>query len=526
MISEVQPGDCLSPNISSEDNLKESATKQLDTKFTPKSLQQYFIDNQIFPNLSCVDTDEEESTLDDPKSLRLENKSLSSETLCINNYGCPKNNAESVSISVANRSSFYSSAAKQHAQNKTLVSHQSAKIDMARMYEMVQDITKCNFGRNAPSKSDSISVAHHLAIEYGRPLTSTELMIISIKKFWFDNLELKIGDSFMHVDRYLFLYHFNAFKGNPNLYLELPSHKVPMNLMAKLYHWLIDDNYMFPLGDDFLAIYEMAKFLDLRRLLEQFWFTFSTSSSEGFWEQGAFKGYLDARQMPCPDMMSIFLTRIRKCFLPLVASIEFLQLDVNELIFLFKLDTISVNCEDEIFFTAVRWLEYDWSERKKHIIEIMNHIRFRLISPWLQRSLLYHPENQMLRELAAKDEVKALLWEACLFGTAILGAKKFPDSCDKLIMHHYNKVIEMQRFWVYCPGVPHHHDIKCTQFRPLTYETFNHFLTCLQSNSQTFMDTIRCSPQKQWVSYECCNSDRNVSCRIIPHMYKMSRKCN
>ncbi|KAH8355208.1 hypothetical protein KR093_008305, partial [Drosophila rubida] len=321
-----------------------------------------------------------------------------------------------------------------------------------------------------------------------------------------DNLELKIGNSFMHVDRYLFYNYASAFKKNYNHYMELPTHKVPINLMAKVYNWFLNGNNQLSLGEDFLAIYEMSKFLGIRRILEQFWFTFSTSSSLGLWELGAYKAYLKARDMPCSDLMSILLSRIRKCFLPIVASIEFLQMNATELSYLFKLNTICVNSEDEIFFAAVHWLEYDWSQRQEYIVQLMNNVRFRLISPWLQRSILHQPENNVISEVGTKDEVKALLWDSCVFGTAALTSKKSPASCDRIIMHHFSQINGIQRCWVYCPGVPHHHDIKCPNFRPLTYETFKDFLNCLHSYGQQFMDSIMYSPQKQWNKYKCCHN--------------------
>ncbi|KAH8261197.1 hypothetical protein KR044_004882, partial [Drosophila immigrans] len=404
-------------------------------------------------------------------------------------------------------SSLHSSAAKLHAHNHELVSSQSKEIAKARIISLMQDITKCGIGNDGilKSYSSNICLAKQLANEHSRRLTPAELITRSLQNFWFDSKEVKIGNSFMHVDRYLLHYHASALKDERNFYLELPTHKVPINLLAKVYNWIVSDDYLLPLGDDFLAIYELIKFLDLRRILAQFWFTFSSSSNLGLWEVGAFKAYFKARAMSCSDMMSIFLTRIRKCFLPIVASIEFLEMDANELSYLFKLNTISVNSEDEIFFAAIHWLNYKWPQRKQYIVQLMKNVRFRLLSPWLQRSIQLNPENDVINEVGNRDEVRALLWDSCVFGAAAVSLKKFPNSCDRMIMHHYSQINEIQRFWVYCEGVPHHHDIKCPHFRPLTYKSFMHFLICLQSNGQAFMDTIKYSPEKQWNTYECCN---------------------
>lgn len=236
----------------------------------------------------------------------------------------------------------------------------------------------------------------------------------------------------MHVDRYLFQHFAIAFADHTNCYLELPPHKVSMYLMGKVYEWLINDAKELLLDGNLLAMYTLAKFLDVRRLLQQFWYNFAISDRFGFWEQDAFQAYLEARRISCNDMIAILLSRIRKCFLPLVASSEFLEMNVNEVIFIFKLDNICVNSEDEVFFAAVRWLEHNWSNRRVYLVQIMATIRVRLLSPWLQWSIIYKPENKVIQKLGLNDHVRAMLWDACLFGEAFVSRKSWQmivESC-------------------------------------------------------------------------------------------------
>ncbi|XP_034474930.1 uncharacterized protein LOC117782092 [Drosophila innubila] len=410
------------------------------------------------------------------------------------------------SVASVDWSTLYSNAAKLHAQDRLLVPCQQQKVEMVQAIEMMKAITECNFENveTGGKYSSTISVAQQLGEQYNRHLTASELIVLTLRNFWFDNLELKIGDNFMHVDRYLFQYFANAFADNSNYYLELPPHKASMHLMGKVYEWLINDNNELMLDSNFIAMYNLVKFLDVRRLLQQFWYNFAISDRFGFWEQDAFQAYLKARQISCNDMIAILLSRTRKCFLPLVASSEFLEMNVNEVIFIFKLDTICVNSEDEVFFAAVRWLEHNWSKRKEYLVQVMATIRVRMLSPWLQWSIIYKPENLVIKEFGTNCQVKAMLWDACLFGEASVANKQLSDECGKLLKLKYDQANEVQRYWVNCQGVPHHHDVKCPRYRKLTYEIFKLFLTRLQTYGQEFINVIIYVPQKHSNTYKCC----------------------
>lgn len=330
-------------------------------------------------------------------------------------------------------------------------------------------------------------------------------MLIALQNYWFDTLEIKIGNSYMHVDRAVFRFYAKAFKDHDNYFLELPSHKVPMPLFVKLYHWMISDDSQLLFDSDFLSIYNMAKFLDVTVLLNQFWATFAASNSAGLWEQGAFQAYTQARKMQCEDMMTVMLSRVQKCFLPMIASQEYVEFNINEVIFVLKMNTIYVNSEDEMFFCAVRWLEYDWENRRRFVMDIMSTVRFRLLSPWLHRSIMFKPETKIIAKLGQCKEVRTLLWDACLYGQALLAYRLSPSKeLDNSIVLKYSQSDSPDRLWAYCPGVPHHHDLLCPRFRPLTYATFNIFLNLLHSYANEFMDHLMYVPYKHWHTYRCC----------------------
>lgn len=329
----------------------------------------------------------------------------------------------------------------------------------------------------------------------------------------------------MHLDRYLFQYFAYAYTDHKNHYLELPAHKAPVHLMGDIYNWLINDKNELIFDGNFVSTYALVKYLDVRRVLEQYYYNFVISDKYGIQEQDAFMAYLTARQMPCNDLIAILLSKVRKCFLPLVASSEFLGMNAKEVIFLFYQDTLCVNSEDEVFFAAVRWLEHDWTKRQKYLAQVMAAIRMRLLSPWLQWSIIYKPENKVIRKLGSNDRVRAMLWDACLFGEASVNHKKPSDNSENAVNRKYNQANEVQRFWVYFRGIAHHHDLNCPLYRKLTYRNFKLFLIRLHTSSQKFINAIQEVPLKHWNTFECCKYNHmqhpKFLNRPIPSIYNI-----
>lgn len=446
-------------------------------------------------------------------------------------------------FSSLNWSSLYSSAACEHADGQKLVSYQSDALVKARTLGMMRHVTLRNFEELFESGkfSSRVSIAAHITRTENKMYSksayftysnivrtnvsfssaSVDLILIALKNFWFDTLEVKIGNSYMHIDRSIFRHYAKAFKDHDNFFLELPSHKVPMHLMAKLYHWMIFDDYKLLFDGDFLPMYNMAKFLDVRVLLNQFWATFAATDCAGLYDQQAFQAYLKARQLQCEDIMTIMLGRIRKFFLPLIASQEYIEFDANEVIFALKLNKIYVNSEDEIFFCALRWLEHDWENRRLFLMDIMSAVRFRLLSPWLHRSILFQPETETIGKLGRWKDIRALLWDACLYAQAQLVFRLSPSKKhDSAVVLKYSRSHIADRSWAYCPEVPHHHDILCPHFRPLTCATFNMFLNLLHKYAQEFMDKLMFVPYKHWHTYRCCkdfDKQRKIALRPPPY---------
>jgi len=237
-----------------------------------------------------------------------------------------------------------------------------------------------------------------------------EIIWEAIKNCWYDDLEIQIESRFYYVDRYLFTHYARNFRSCSSSFLQFPGQKVQMGMLVRIYEWMLGDDLAFPIGNELIPFFSAAKFLGVKKLLEQYWGTFSKRGDRGIWELNAFHTYLMAREFQCQDIMTVMLSRLRKCLLPLVASREFLEFDVNEVACLLGQDMLCVNSEDELFFAAVYWLNFAWEERKKHAVNLMSKVRFCFLSPWLLRSMDNNPENACIGEIAQMPEVSIQSW--------------------------------------------------------------------------------------------------------------------
>ncbi|EDX01285.2 uncharacterized protein Dyak_GE16300 [Drosophila yakuba] len=353
----------------------------------------------------------------------------------------------------------------------------------------------------------NVSCAETILRKAKRRMGNNEIVWEATKRCWHDDLEIQIESRFYFVNRFLFTYFARNFRDFSSQFLQMPVQKVEMALIVRIYEWMLNEEENFAIGKELIPFFAAAKCLGVKELMEQYWGTFSTKGGCGIWEINAFHTYLMARDLRCLEIMVAMQARLRKCFLPVVASWEFLEFDANEVYSLLNQDTLCVNSEDEVFFAAFYWLNYAWVERKKYAVQVMQGVRFGLVSPWLRRSICNRSENDRIGEIGQMPEICHLIWEGTLLCQAIIANRQRESQKGKdvreMLKEFENKKIT-ERYWVYCEGVSHHHDYRCSRHRELTFESFKRFLHRLHSHSTIFMDSLQYVPNKNWNTYRCC----------------------
>ncbi|XP_017788462.1 PREDICTED: LOW QUALITY PROTEIN: uncharacterized protein LOC108571007 [Habropoda laboriosa] len=198
--------------------------------------------------------------------------------------------------------------------------------------------------------------------------------------------------------------------------IDLTGSDVSSKAFSIIYDWMIssqNESYRLLQRDNILEIFITAQYLEIKELEEQCWAFID--NDELFTEDTAFLLYLEAKKIRNTAVMELMVPRIMKFFLMLVGTKDFLELSMDELCLLLKSNYISVNSEMEVLMSAVRWLMYDWENRKQYMLDVLKCIRFGLIAPWQLVDVKRNPENPEFMELMSYPEVQKMVDDGLAF---------------------------------------------------------------------------------------------------------------
>ncbi|CAG9761241.1 unnamed protein product [Ceutorhynchus assimilis] len=197
--------------------------------------------------------------------------------------------------------------------------------------------------------------------------------------------------------------------------IELSSEKCSPSAFCFIYNWMraSEPSYISLNRSNILTILTSAEYLQIKDLIEQCWAFID--STNVFNEDSAFLLYLEAKERKLPQVQEFMLPRIRKFFLTLVSSSNWLELDVLDMKNLLKSNYVAINCEMEIFMAAVRWLKYDYGEREQYKYEVLKCVRFGNIAPWQLVDIKKNPQNPDFIELCQDSRICNMIDEGISF---------------------------------------------------------------------------------------------------------------
>lgn len=197
--------------------------------------------------------------------------------------------------------------------------------------------------------------------------------------------------------------------------VELPADRCSPSSFAFIYEWMItgDPSYKELNRENALDIFNAAKYLKIKDLIEQCWAFID--NTEVFTEDTAFLLYVDAKTKSLPEVRELMLPRIQKFFLMLVSSQDWLDLDLEDVKNFLTSNYICVNCEMEVFMSAVRWLKHDFASRNKCRVELFSCIRFGNIAPWQLVDIKRNPDNPDFSSLATDPEICKMIDDGLAF---------------------------------------------------------------------------------------------------------------
>ncbi|XP_045445718.1 uncharacterized protein LOC123653779 [Melitaea cinxia] len=221
---------------------------------------------------------------------------------------------------------------------------------------------------------------------------------------------VQIGADEFNCHRIVLQIYSSYFDRNGQRKIDLSSANISPGTFRTIYEWMLfsgtESNKVIK-RDNVLALLCAAQYLEIKDLEEQCW-SFILNENL-FNEDTAFAAYREARLRKIAPVIDIMVPRIMRFFLPLVASSDFLQLELEEIITLLKSNFICVTSEIEVLMAGVRWLYGNWSVRSRFAVDVMKCVRFGLISPWKLVDIKRNPENNEIMEIVNKPEVQQMV---------------------------------------------------------------------------------------------------------------------
>lgn len=190
------------------------------------------------------------------------------------------------------------------------------------------------------------------------------------------NLLIWISDSEFKCDTQILSAYSNFFDALDVPVLYFFPENVSVESFVAIINWILVPEATVR-REGVLDLFAAAHYLQFAELEKQCWSFFNMN---GNCLSYSFDMYMEARVRSNQLIMDMMVTRISKFFLLMVACKQFLELRLEEIMNFFRSSVIAVNDEVEVFLAGVRWLDFDWENRKEHCLEVMNCVRFPLLS--------------------------------------------------------------------------------------------------------------------------------------------------
>lgn len=172
--------------------------------------------------------------------------------------------------------------------------------------------------------------------------------------------------------------------------IELPIDQVSIDAFREIYDWMLNEDFEIP-RVKFADIFRTAIFLKVKDLVKECMAIIDDKLIIG--EREAVSIFLEAKKINCKLLQSHMIKKISKIFLTFVASLDFLELNFEEVYEFFKSNWIAVNSEMDMLYVALRWLEYEWPKRQNCVKKLFKLIKFEVIPSWMVVEIRSYPEN-------------------------------------------------------------------------------------------------------------------------------------
>ena len=309
--------------------------------------------------------------------------------------------------------------------------------------------------------------------EYKKPKSYDILVQIDGKKFECQLLILQCYSDFF------------AKRSKDEKVIELNGSDINPNAFCSIYRWMISTSKQIE-RDGLISLLIGAEYLQVPQLIEQCWNLIQNIN--WFQEDQAYLLYKEAKTWKYDKIQSMMMKQVKKIFLTVVGTLDFIKMDKNEVKQWLQLENIGINSEVEIFYAAARWLLYDWNERQKHLMELMSEVRFGLFPAWRIVILRKNDNTGKLQEMLKNQELQKYLEDSMSYSIyrSCFESTDYSRFADFLCRFGYQQLFERE---IVCD--PYWQ--KWHKKSLYTFEDFQNYLKIIKSNALIHWTQIRCN---------------------------------
>lgn len=257
--------------------------------------------------------------------------------------------------------------------------------------------------------------------------------------------------------------------------IELKIENIQPDAFCSIYQWMISKSKKIE-RDGLIPLLLGAEYLEVDQLTLQCWNLIQ--NADWFKEDQAYLLYKEAVQWKFKKVQTLMMKQVKKIFLTIVASRDFVEMTKNEVMKWLELDNIGVNSEVDVFYAAVRWLLYDWQGREQYLIEIMKLIRFGLFPAWKIVILRKNENTGSMQQLLLNQQLQKYLEDSMSYSIYrnCFEVEDFDRFADFLKRFNFNKLFERNLMLD-----PYWQSTYKNSF--YSYEDFQNYLNYIKSNA-------------------------------------------
>lgn len=260
--------------------------------------------------------------------------------------------------------------------------------------------------------------------------------------------QIRIGDAIFNCYKIVLQCYSDYFKNlstkiDETIYL--PAEEVNSLAFVKIYEWMLATNPKIE-RNGIIEFYKAAKFLKIKELQDHILICFDNNLV--FNEDTAFSLYWEARFFNETVIKQIMAIRIQKFFLTMIAVKEFLEMTCEEVCSFLSKSSIGVRRESDVFYSGLKWLVHNWEERKPNVMNIMECIRFTLMTPWELTELRKNNKSLKVQMVTVFPGVLELIDNALTFVNQKLWSPKKSHEKMKILFEKLNIKNNDERNWI------------------------------------------------------------------------------